>query len=487
VVTRTQIDHANPQAVLGMIDSWKQSAKDMLDRADTYRQAVTFPGGQSWSGVTRDSAVAMAGNDYTAIGHMRDAIDAMSDAAANGINFNVIPKLNEVRGKIDAAENDDFEVEDDLSVVDTDDDDDDDDAPDPKREQDREAYEQDIRRLAQAWWDSDQAVATQIDNDKQGLAAKFTGGHVAESPEQAEQDVQAALRGDKGAAARVNAVLDSISDDQKAGKAPLTPAQASVLSQLQAQEHGMSKDALNNAEKNLGDQSRMVPNSWQLMSNDKLGYPQTPLTVGAKQGADMTKGGFGQLPGSIQQVLRSQPGGEEREKKGPSWEWTGSDYALTSATAIKSGVNDAVGRAFLASPGTGPGAADPGLVKWFEDPKIGPLELKGFTRANGALAAVLAVPAAINDVNGSDHNSVPEAITREAGGAALGIGAGALTDVGVTAGAAVLADMAAGTAIGSVIPGVGTAVGLVGGAIVGGFVATGGSKFIGEVWDSIFD
>ncbi|GAB1813207.1 hypothetical protein MUNTM_22460 [Mycobacterium sp. MUNTM1] len=483
MVTRTQIDHANPQAVLGMIDSWKTSAKDMLDRADTYRQAVTFPGGQSWSGVTRDSAVAMAGKDYTAIGHMRDAIDAMADSAANGINFNVIPKLNEVRAKIADAENDDFEVEDDLSVIDTEDDGGD--APDPKRTQDREAYEQDIRKLAKAWWDADQAVASQIDKDKQGLATKFTGGHVAESPEQAERDVQAALGGDKGAAARVNAVLDSITDDQKAGKAPLTPAQAAVLSQLQAQEHGMSKDALNNAERNLGDQSRMIPNSWQLMSNDRVGFPKTPLTVGAKQGSDMTKGGFGQLPGSIQQVLKSQPGGEDRLKA--PWEgWTGTDYALTSATAIKTGVNDAAARVFLSSPGTGPGAADSGLVKWFEDPKVGPVELKGFSRTNGALAAVLAVPAAINDVS-NEHNSVPEAITREAGGAALGIGAGALTDVGVTASAAVLADMAAGSAIGSVVPGVGTAVGLVAGAVVGGLFATGGSKLIGEAWDSIFD
>jgi hypothetical protein len=43
MTTRTQIDHANPQAVLGTVDSWKKSAKDMLDRADTYRQARHRP------------------------------------------------------------------------------------------------------------------------------------------------------------------------------------------------------------------------------------------------------------------------------------------------------------------------------------------------------------------------------------------------------------------------------------------------------------
>ncbi|BDB40901.1 TPR repeat region-containing protein [Mycobacterium kiyosense] len=474
MVTRTQIDHANPQTVLGIVNSWKNYAKDLLSRADTYRQTVTLPGGQPWSGATRDAAVAMAGNDYTAIDHMCQAIDAMSDTAANGINFTVIPNLNAVRNKITEAENNGFHVNDDLSVTDTRQHSGD--TPDPVRTQDRDNYERDIKALAQKWWDADQAVADQINKDKQGLAANFSGGHIAESPDQAEADVRAALSGNQSAATRVNAILDSITPDQLAGKVPLTPAQASVLSQLQAQEHGMSKDALNATEKKLGDQSRMIPNSWQLMNNGNLRFPKTPLTVGAKEGADMMTGGFAQLPSSIQQVLKSQPGGEERSKA-PSWSFSGSDWALTSATAVKTAANDAASRAFLSSPGSGPGKADPGMLKWFENPKIGDFEIRGFTRANGLLAAAFAVPAAIGDVNGEDHNSIPEAITREAGGAAIGIGA------------AVLADMATGAAVGTLIPvpGVGTAAGLVAGAVVGGLAATGGSKLIGHAWHSLFD
>ncbi len=253
MVTRTQIDHANPQTVLGIVNSWKNYAKDLLSRADTYRQTVTLPGGQPWSGATRDAAVAMAGNDYTAIDHMCQAIDAMSDTAANGINFTVIPNLNAVRNKITEAENNGFHVNDDLSVTDTRQHSGD--TPDPVRTQDRDNYERDIKALAQKWWDADQAVADQINKDKQGLAANFSGGHIAESPDQAEADVRAALSGNQSAATRVNAILDSITPDQLAGKVPLTPAQASVLSQLQAQEHGMSKDALNATEKKLGDQS----------------------------------------------------------------------------------------------------------------------------------------------------------------------------------------------------------------------------------------
>lgn len=130
-------------------------------------------------------------------------------------------------------------------------------------------------------------------------------GHEAETPEQAEKDVKGALAGDKGAAARVNGVLNSITPDQRAGKVPLTAEQASVLSQLQAQEHGMSIDALNTAEQRLGDEKGMIGNSWQLMSNPNLTFPKTPLQVGAKQGTETIKGGAAQLPESVQQALNS--------------------------------------------------------------------------------------------------------------------------------------------------------------------------------------
>ncbi|WP_205876715.1 hypothetical protein [Mycobacterium camsae] len=63
MVTLGQINAANPQAVLTMINSWKTSAKEMRDHAGTYRDLVTLPGGQPWSGRTRDATVTMAGRD----------------------------------------------------------------------------------------------------------------------------------------------------------------------------------------------------------------------------------------------------------------------------------------------------------------------------------------------------------------------------------------------------------------------------------------
>jgi hypothetical protein len=170
-VTRRQVDAANPQTVLSQIDAWKKSAKEMVSHAGIYRQLITNPGGQPWSGQTRDAAIDMAGNDCKAVEHMREAIDAMGDAAADAINFSVIPNLKAVRVEIAAAEHDGFSVADDLSVTDTKRQDDD--APDPKRTQNRDNYEREIRAAAQKWRDSDQAVADQIINDKQGLAAEF--------------------------------------------------------------------------------------------------------------------------------------------------------------------------------------------------------------------------------------------------------------------------------------------------------------------------
>lgn len=124
-----------------------------------------------------------------------------------------------------------------------------------------------------------------------------------ESPAQAERDVHAALAGDQAAAARVNGVLNSITAEQRSGKAPLTTEQASVLSQLQAQQHRMPIDALWTAEQRLGDQREMIANSWQLMSDPALAFPRTDLKPGAAQGTDVLKGGEAQLPESVTQAL----------------------------------------------------------------------------------------------------------------------------------------------------------------------------------------
>lgn len=161
---------------------------------------------------------------------------------------------------------------------------------------------------------------------------------------------------------------------------------------------------------------------------------------------------------------------------------TKGDVAIGAAGAVAGGTADGVRQAtttlIAESPGTGPGRADPALLKWLEDPKIGGVDLTGFSRVGGVVAVASAVPAVISDIH--DGNSVAEAVTREAGGAAVGLWAG-----GVAGG--FVADAAAGAAIGSVIPGAGTAVGLVVGAGVGAAAALGASKAIEWAWDPVSD
>lgn len=219
MVTRHQIEVANPQAVLDMVDAWKRSAKQMVDHAATYRDAVTLPGGRPWSGQTRDAAVAMAGRDYAAIEHMRQAIDAMGDAVANGINGPVIKNLNEARRLIAEAEANGFHVNDDLSVTDTKKSDDD--APDPKRTQARDQYEMAIRQAARQWWDADLAVAAQIDNDKKALAANFSAvGAAALNAQEGRDDGAGLADGDP---------LSPEEQQRLLAAGTLTPAQLDAL------------------------------------------------------------------------------------------------------------------------------------------------------------------------------------------------------------------------------------------------------------------
>lgn len=154
-----------------------------------------------------------------------------------------------------------------------------------------------------------------------------------------------------------------------------------------------------------------------------------------------------------------------------TWTPSGSDLATGASGAISGGTLDAVRGTVLntiaANPGTGPGVADPGLLRWLED-------MHGVSRAGGVVAGVTAIPAVFADIH--DGNSVAEAVTREAAGTGAGLWAG-----GIVGG--IVADAAAGGAIGSIVPGAGTIVGVVAGAVVGAGAAFGVSKAIDWLWE----
>ncbi|OBB84023.1 hypothetical protein A5760_09530 [Mycobacterium colombiense] len=167
------------------------------------------------------------------------------------------------------------------------------------------------------------------------------------------------------------------------------------------------------------------------------------------------------------------PAAGEPPGGGPKLTPTPGDAAIAGAGAVAGGTADGVRQAttnlIAESPGTGPGKADPGLLKWLEDPKVGGVEIKGFSRIGGVVAAASAVPAVMSDIH--DGNSVPEAVTRDCVGVAAGLWAGAEI----------------GAAVGSVVPGAGTAVGLVVGAGAGAVASYLASKGVEAAWHPVAD
>jgi hypothetical protein len=182
------------------------------------------------------------------------------------------------------------------------------DDPDDVAEMERRAdlIEEKIRDLLRRADATDQRLSAAVNDAITDMAdAQLTGG--VKSPDEAERTVQEALAGNQESAAVVKHVLDSIGPEQLSGAEPLTPTQASILSQMQAQQHGMSVEALSTAEGGLGDSKGIISDSWQLMSNPDIRFPETALTPGAVDNPDiLTSGGFGQLPQSVQGALTSK-------------------------------------------------------------------------------------------------------------------------------------------------------------------------------------
>jgi len=173
---------------------------------------------------------------------------------------------------------------------------------------------------------------------------------------------------------------------------------------------------------------------------------------------------------------RTAPGTEPHGStagEAPGYAPTLKDVLIASEGAIAGGTADGVRQTVLdvvaKGPTTGPGAPDPGLLKWFKDPEIGGAELRGFSRVARVTGAASAVPAVMSDIQ--DGNSVAEAVTREGAGVAAGLWVGAQ----------------AGGLAGSIVPGAGTAVGVVVGAIAGAGAAMLASNGVEMAWGPVTD
>ncbi|MCV7280832.1 hypothetical protein H7J88_14375 [Mycolicibacterium flavescens] len=141
----------------------------------------------------------------------------------------------------------------------------------------------------------------------QKFAKEGGGGDVLDdkaaedTKKRAEEDVEQALKeGDKDAAGRVQAVLDTITPEQLSGATPLSAEQSAYLSQMQHQQKDMSVADLKAAEDRLGDNGRIIGDSWQLMTNDDIDFPNAET---GQIAPDEKK--FENLPQSVQDAIKS--------------------------------------------------------------------------------------------------------------------------------------------------------------------------------------
>ena len=125
----------------------------------------------------------------------------------------------------------------------------------------------------------------------------------------AADTVSRALNGNAADAAKVNEVLTSISDDQIAGKAALSPEQQLILGQMGYQTHDLSLQQLSDIRIKLGDQKGILANSWQLLSDPDVKVPNVTKTTELfpEVGNPLVAGSRDRLPTSMLGAL-NDPG-----------------------------------------------------------------------------------------------------------------------------------------------------------------------------------
>lgn len=133
-------------------------------------------------------------------------------------------------------------------------------------------------------------------------------------PEDMQSLVHDALGGDQGAAAHVDKILDSIDEEQLGPNSvahPLSPLQAELVGQMQAQMKSMSISDLNTARDKLGPHKDILSNAMQVMSDKDVSYPRHdgdgPQIVGpgSLPNDGVLPGDSGALPDAVQRALNN--------------------------------------------------------------------------------------------------------------------------------------------------------------------------------------
>ncbi|SHQ64458.1 Uncharacterised protein [Mycobacteroides abscessus subsp. bolletii] len=173
MVTRKQIDAANPEATVELARHWIWTAGQMETAADDYKGHLDRPGGQYWDGKIAEAVQNRGADDRKAIQHMGDALAKLGADTVSTVTESVMPALKDVRQLIENAEKiDGFTVNDDLSV-----------SYNPpsgtseeRAQQCRDAcarFSEQIKDAAEKWWSAEQHAGELIDRATQALSGNF--------------------------------------------------------------------------------------------------------------------------------------------------------------------------------------------------------------------------------------------------------------------------------------------------------------------------
>lgn len=293
-VTLVDLDRWNPGSIRAVADAAAQRANSYRDRAQDQEATIAA---LEWEGISQETAVQMA---QAISADMRKHADTCEQAARDvGASAAEVESITSEWSRIQhTADHWGITIDSatgSLHYITPD---------DPAELAEVEHHVQivhdaivDLLRRADS---TDQHLTTTVNGAISDMADDL-GTDSITSPQDARDTVEEALAGNKDAAGQVQSVFGSITPDQLAGREPLTPLQASLLSQMQAQQAGLSVEDLEHRGNLLGDRSGIISDSWQLMGNPDVHFPKTGLTPGDLDSPnDMTSGAFSQLPRSVQ-------------------------------------------------------------------------------------------------------------------------------------------------------------------------------------------
>lgn len=116
--TRSEIQEWDTSYLEAAAAAWRQAATASEDAFDRHRQNISSPGGTTWEGDAKDVALDRANADCAVVRRQGGVLHEAADLAESG-RRDISTAQSEAIAAIEAAEDDDFSVGEDLSVTDS--------------------------------------------------------------------------------------------------------------------------------------------------------------------------------------------------------------------------------------------------------------------------------------------------------------------------------------------------------------------------------